>query len=227
MVDHDPDDLACLLDWVYYNDVMARFSLRHWIGKDPMIMTTPPSVLPEASHSAPSTSGILGRLSEIYESVPEDMTATEASSDRREYLKILDWRIRSTPKANAMDEAFELTTLIYLNRIASPFLDQALKTQQRIDKAFAVMSQLHSCEWQFPMFILGCEARTDHQRAIILDLISRTDSTVALRSFKNVKLLLEAIWVQDDLVDGQARDLSYWSRLSFTMSRCDHLPCFA
>jgi hypothetical protein len=26
---HDPD-LAALLDWVYYHDVLARFSARHW-----------------------------------------------------------------------------------------------------------------------------------------------------------------------------------------------------
>lgn len=159
--------------------------------------------------------------------MPEEVTSIGMSSDRREYLKILDWRIRSIPKANAMDEAFELTTLIYFNRIASPFLEQSLRTQQRIDKAFAVVSQLDYSEWQFPVFILGCEARTDNQRAIILDLISRTEATAALRSLKHVKLLLEAIWAQDDLVDGQSRDLSYWNRLSFTMSRCNHLPCFA
>jgi hypothetical protein len=27
---HEDKDLAILLDWVYYQDVLARFSLRHW-----------------------------------------------------------------------------------------------------------------------------------------------------------------------------------------------------
>lgn len=49
MVHHDLDDIACLLDWVYYNDVMARFSLRHWVGKGPEILSTPPSIPSEVS----------------------------------------------------------------------------------------------------------------------------------------------------------------------------------
>lgn len=28
-MDHD-DDLAILLNWVYYHDVLARFTLNHW-----------------------------------------------------------------------------------------------------------------------------------------------------------------------------------------------------
>ena len=157
-----------------------------------------------------------------------DTTSVEMSDDHREYLKILDWRIRMIPTADAMDEAFQLATLIYLNRVLGPLLDnQPLRTQQRIDKAFAVLSQLRSCERQFPVFVLGCEARTDNQRAIILDLISRTEDNVASRSFKHVKLLLEVIWAQDDLVDGQRKDLSYRNKLSSTMSRCADPPCFA
>ena len=154
--------------------------------------------------------------------------SVELLDDHREYLKILDWRIRSTPKADAMDEAFELATLVYLNRISAPLLDdQPLRTQQRIDKAFAVLSQLGSCERQFPVFVLGCEARTDTQRAIVLDLISKTEGNVASRSFRHVKLLLEAIWAQDDLVDGQHGSLNYWNKLSSTMSRSPNPPCFA
>ena len=175
----------------------------------------------------PSTLPILGLLSEIYDSVSVETTSFGMSDDHREYLKILDWRIRSIPKADAMDEAFELATLVYLNRVSGPLLDdQPLRTQQRIDKAFAVLSQLSSCERQFPVFVLGCEARTDNQRAIVLDLISKTEDNVASRSFNQVKLLLEAIWAQDDLVDGQHGDLSYWDKLSSTMSRCANPPCF-
>ena len=156
-----------------------------------------------------------------------DTTSVEMSQDHREYLKILDWRIRNTPKADAIGEAFELATLIYLNRTSRPLLDdQPLRTQQRIDKAFAVLSQLNSCERQFPVFVLGCEARTDNQRAIVLDLISRTEGNVASRSFNHVKLLLEALWAQDDLVDGHHGDISYWNKLSSTMSRCVNPPCF-
>ena len=49
MVHHDQDHIACLLDWVYYNDVMACFSLRHWSGKGPEILANPPSIYSEVS----------------------------------------------------------------------------------------------------------------------------------------------------------------------------------
>lgn len=154
--------------------------------------------------------------------------SVKMSDDHREYLKILDWRIRRIPKANAMDEVFELAALVYLNRMLGPLLDdQPLRTQQRIDQAFAVLSRLNSCERQYPVFILGCEARTDEQRAIVLDLISKTEGNLASRSFKHIKLLLDVIWAQDDLVDGQHGDLSYWNKLSSTMSRFADPPCFA
>lgn len=30
---HQDSDLAMLLDWVYYHDVVSRFSQRHWHGE--------------------------------------------------------------------------------------------------------------------------------------------------------------------------------------------------
>ena len=181
----------------------------------------------QTSYAAPSHVPILGLLSEIHDSVSVDTTSVGISDDHREYLKILDWRIRNIPKADTTDEAFELAALIYLNRISGPSLDdQPLRTQQRIDKAFAVLSQLNSCERQFPVFVLGCEARTDDQRVIVLDLISKTEGNVASRSFRHIKLLLEAIWAQDDLVDRQHGDRSYWNKLSSAMRSYADPPCF-
>jgi hypothetical protein len=175
-----------------------------------------------------STEPIIGLLSEIYDSLPGDITSVQMSDDHREYLKILDWRIRNITKEDPADEVFVIATSIYLNRLSSPFLDDHFqKTQARIHEGFDVLSRLDSCEWQFPVFILGCEARTDCQRGGILDLISRTEGKVGSRSFKHVKVIIEGIWAHDDLVDGQNGDLSYWNRLSAAMSRCAEPACFA
>jgi hypothetical protein len=148
--------------------------------------------------------------------------------DYKEHLKILHWRIRKITTEDTEDEAFVVATSIYLHRLSSPFLDDQLqKREALVLNGFNVLSRLDSCERQFPVFILGCEARTDCQRGGILDLISRTEGKVGSRSFKHVKAILEGIWAQNDLVDGQNGEISYWNGLSAAMSRYTEPPCFA
>ncbi|KAI1432412.1 hypothetical protein GGR50DRAFT_706673 [Xylaria sp. CBS 124048] len=222
----DEADIASLLDWVYYNDVVGRFSLRHWDdhGKGVRLMPAPPSIRSNASRAAPSAVTILGFFSEAYDLAPEDTEAYEATAGQLEFIKILDWRIRSISTTSPMDEAFQLAALVYLDRISgSP--TQPARTQQRIDKAFTLLSKLECCERQLPLFILGCEARSDEQRTVALDLISRSEGNIASRSFSHLRLLLEAIWAQDDLADRQSGDLEYGKKLTSTMSRCPFPPC--
>lgn len=49
-------DLAALLDWVYYHDVLARFSLRHWHRES----TGKPSPLPTGASSPLGLSPTMG-----------------------------------------------------------------------------------------------------------------------------------------------------------------------
>lgn len=240
MVRHD--DTATLLDWVYYNDVMARFSLRHWDGESPSIPSNPQSIHPEVSirerrmndnlkvyqafRTASSPNAVLELLSVICDSISVNSKAAQESEDHKGFLKVLDWRIRNTAVATAVDELYQLSMLVYLDRISGTLLNQPIRTQKHSDKGFTILSQLRSCERQFPVFILGCEARTDNQRAIILDLISKTEKNAGSRSFNYVKLLLEAIWAQDDLTEVQNGHVDYWNKLSSTMSRCAIPPSF-
>lgn len=99
-------------------------------------------------------------------------------------------------------ELHQLAMLTYLNRMSKFQANQRTRMQQYLDRSFILLNRLGSCNRQFPVFILGCETRTDEQRAAVLDLISRTEKGVGSRSFKHVRLLLETIWAQDDLADG-------------------------
>ncbi|KAF2805521.1 uncharacterized protein BDZ99DRAFT_524490 [Mytilinidion resinicola] len=230
----EDSDLAALLDWVYYHDVLARFTLRHW-HREGTVVTSTPSIRAEASHAAPPALATIELLSEVCDAVSARPPATKPAedlNDYRSYLKILDWRIRSLPLAATVDnnadtplimELYQLAMLVYLNRASENSLKQATRTQQQIDKAFTIFSQLGSCDRQFPVFILGCEARRDDQRAVVLDLISRTEKNVSSRSFNYVKILMQAIWAQDDLAD---RDINYWDKLSYVISCCSIVPTF-
>ncbi|KAK1760131.1 fungal-specific transcription factor domain-containing protein [Echria macrotheca] len=246
-------DLAILLDWVYYHDVLAHFSLRHWKrGRG----TTPPMPLPgyscvlsesldrdklmdvrvAVSQSATPALSLIQLLAEVCDAVPIDPPSSSSSSspsttatgtdtddddDHKSYLNILDFRICTldlstilpttspTPDSSSVLELYQLATLVYLNRAAAaaaaefqPAAARRSRTQKHVDRAFSLIPHLETCDRQFPVFIFGCEARSDEQRAAILDLVSRTERGDGSRSFNHVRRLLEAVWAGDDLGDG-------------------------
>jgi hypothetical protein len=160
------------------------------------------------------------------------MTPTE-QGEHKSFLKILDWRIRSMELPATADgsadtplvmELYRLAILVYLNRASDNLRGQSTRTQQHIDKGFTILARLGSCDRQFPVFILGCEARSDDQRALVLDLISRTENSNSSRSFNLVRALLQASWAQDELGKG---DLKYCDGMGYIMSCCKILPSFA
>lgn len=233
------------MDWLYYHDVMTRFTLRHWHGdvipspstlwREVYILQPPALSLRRSciSHQPSSASALPELLSEFCEALPgpsSEIATKEGLEDHKGFLRILDWRTRTVPVFLEPDENPEMATiielyrlaiLVYINRVSENLLDQAARIQRYIDQAFALFSQLTSCERQFPIFILGCEARTDDQRATIMGLISRTENKISSRSFNHITLLLHAVWAQDDLADGE---LNYSRKLTSIISLCNIAP---
>jgi hypothetical protein len=173
-------------------------------------------------------------LSEVCDAVSGHLPSM-TSAERDEYksfLKILDWKCRSMELPPTADggvdwssamEVYRLAMLVYLNRASDNLLNQSTRTQQHIDEAFAILARLGSCDRQFPVFILGCEAQSDEQRAVVLEVIARTEKGDSSRSLKLVRVLLQAIWAQDELGKGNMR---YWDKLSWIISCCKILPTF-
>ena len=154
----------------------------------------------------------------------------------KNYLEVLDWRIRSVPigkgpdnKDHVSDDAtlvmqlYQLAILLFLNRSFETLIDQPRRMQQHIDKAFTIFPRLSSCKQQFPILIIGCEARTDEQRAIVLDVISRTEMSSS-RPLNYCKIILEALWAQYNLADGT--NISYRDNLTVVISHCLIVPSF-
>lgn len=237
------------MDWVHHHDVLARFTLRHWEGTTTRISSVPSSVWTEMYSSVPTSSQasplsedgltneiqppsalleLLSQFCDVVSERPKNKLIGKEFEDYRNFLQILEWRLRNIVISNeSLDpmiiEVYRLAILVYVNRVSSNVLDHATKTQQHIDKSFELLSQLGSCERQFPVFILGCEARTDEQRAIIIDLISRTETKDSSRYFIHIKMLLETMWKQTDLANG---GLDYWDKLTSVISCCTVVPSF-
>ncbi|KAL2151662.1 hypothetical protein VTH82DRAFT_6760 [Thermothelomyces myriococcoides] len=240
-IEHNAD-LAALLDWVYYHDVLARFSARHW-HRDPKgrpsnsadVDAVTGSLRAKPSKLAFPSLNLIELLSNVCDVLPDGPPKPASPEDEEQsksLLKILEWRIRTAPVADVsfggedaalVVEVYRLAMLVYLHRVTESSRSQSSKTQQYIDRAYEILAQLRSCDRQLPVFILGCEARTDEQRAVVLDLIARTEKGVSSRSFNYARELIKAVWVQDDLAN---REFKYWDKLSYVLSCCKNLPTF-
>lgn len=239
------------MDWVYYHDVMSRFTLRHWHGD--VLEFTPKSSdmcrkvvytpvrtaigfhsmdvnLEPTDSSMLANLELLAELSETIRVRPQDRNSSQQMEDYKSYIQILEWRVRNIPthskptsycKQSVFTELFKLATLVYLNRVSGDVLDQTDSTQANLNRAFTLFSQMDCCERQYPLFILGCEARTDEQRLTVLDLISRTEKRNSSRSLNHIRMLVQALWAQDDLAE---KELDYWNKLSSIISSCTIIP---
>lgn len=179
---------------------------------------------------------MLNLLSQVCDTVSSGAISPETSDnvyDYKSFIEVLDWRIRSLPIPKVTEDnddatlemkLYQLAMLLYLNRSSEGLIDQPMRTQQQIDQAFAILPRLSFCKQQFPIYIIGCESRTDEQRAITLDLISRTEKMSSSRSFSHCKRLLQASWAQDDLAEWN--NISYSSRLSSIMGLAKIVPSF-
>ncbi|KAF2819389.1 hypothetical protein CC86DRAFT_431983 [Ophiobolus disseminans] len=235
-------DVVVLLDWVHYHDVLARFSLLYWEREGtPELPSTPTNFFGlQVSILPPPISSMLNLLSQACATISSSAIPPEISDsvdDYKGFLGVMNWRIRTVPMPkipdddnNGSDDAtlvmylYQLAMLVFLNRSTEGVIDQPVRTQQYIDKACAIFPRLRFCKQQFPIHVIGCEARTDEQRAVILDVISRTEKMSSSRSFNYCKRILQAVWAQDDLREGN--NISYHDRLTSVISHCVIVPSF-
>lgn len=183
---------------------------------------------------------MLNLLSQVCDAVSSSAIPLNTSGgvgDYKSFLEVLDWRIRSLSIPQVPDDdsrasddttlvmqLYQLAILLFLDRCFEDLIDQPVRTQQNIDKAFAILPQLSFCKQQFPIHVIGCEARTDEQRAAVLDVISRTEKMSSSRSLNYCKRILQAVWAQDDLVNGC--NIGYREKLSSVISHCSMIPSF-
>jgi hypothetical protein len=118
-------------------------------------------------------------------------------------------------------ELYHLATLIYLERAADSFGNG--NGSKWVQKAFALLRRLDAYLRPFPLLIFGLEATTDEQRIELFDLISKTENAIPIRSLNFVKLIIQSVWVQDDMA---RRDIGYMNRLSILLSSSETLPTF-
>jgi hypothetical protein len=125
----------------------------------------------------------------------------------------------------AMMELFKLAGLIYLTRASRNFSGISPQIDTMIERAYVLLDDLETFNPTFPLLIVGCEARTDKQRMRILEHIERAMTTSSLRSLRELRNILQQIWVQDDLAVDY--ELDYLNKLDAVISSYQIIPSFA
>ncbi|KAL3442403.1 fungal-specific transcription factor domain-containing protein [Aspergillus insuetus] len=220
----EDDTFSALLDWVFYHETLGRFSLLHWRPALHVEEAPRSAVCSGVDKLLPSTNNTLLWL--FKQGCYHLATAPDLATCI-ERVRALTREIQETPLPDTLDptlELFQLSILVYLNRMANSTLEPQITTQTRIERAFTIFETLKSCPRQLPLFILGCEARTDEERCTVLELIERTENSASSRSMFIVKALTKAVWVQDDLA--AERELDYREKMDAIVSVCSLLPTF-
>jgi hypothetical protein len=117
--------------------------------------------------------------------------------DHIDFLKVLDQRIRTIlvlpnpmrlPRLRSLSRLSGWPLLYAFIKFAKIYPSERRRLRNTLRRASCSWStlKLSACERPIPIFALGCEARTDEQRANTVDLISRTEKEVTSRLLSHV-----------------------------------------
>ena len=198
------------------------------------------------THELPSSHKVLWLLADIFQSIVDSSHLQYHSSQYRRELESLEHELESiyngkhVPEAERIDlsqlrtrqhrvfavmELYRLAALIYLERASRNFSGSSPKLAMWAGAAFAILTTMGVLKYNFPVFIIACEARTDEQRIVILDCLEKTQESPSMAGTVMVKDMIQRAWAMDDL--DPAGDVDYMGKLDVVVSGCDSMPSFA
>lgn len=247
-------DASIVLGWVYYFDVMARFSFRHWrteqlkahvesLGFDAggSKVCALQFILAQSSfiHGVPGISIHTHPVVQIIAEVSAIGLYSHApgyfSTEYQQHLDELHLKLESVSTTlvgleasskvinheQNLLELVRIAGLIYLERVSRNFSGHSSKLKALARKALSILARMDSCLSPFSLFFIGCELVDDTDRLVILDLFARMEKRAHMKSFMEVRLLVQTAWNQQDLAEGE---LDYIHKLNLVMSSRDVVP---
>lgn len=217
---------AFLLDWVYGQDALSKFSLLFWPQKDlaQRSCEKDPYLLSKIEDS-PHRSLIVGSfgcsielmslISELNEMIPTD-GSMELVPSHNEPLIELEQRLRSLHQFLAPQgltssdprnessitdtaEFYRIAALIFLERACRRSPRGAPQVQHLVKVGLGILQRLKVCAVMWPLFVVACEAETDEQRLIVLAAFEASSNFRKAGNILWVQELTAAVWKQDDL----------------------------
>ncbi|KAI0407918.1 fungal-specific transcription factor domain-containing protein [Xylaria palmicola] len=245
-------DIYQLVLWTYYHDVLARFSLLHWRRPSaPKAFEDEIGVKCEWRDLCASVTKleidigplprILSRLGDVVDALCSRKHPPAPLKTLQKQMKASELGVRNVPelavpppasasyeglrRMTVLTELYRTAVLVYIARICENKFGAQRDLGPLLDKGFAQIEGMDTCQRLLPVFILGCEANTDERRIAVLNLLRRTETT-HVRSLECIRRGLDSIWIQDDLHADQDTVHDYMNKLSVVVSSSRTLPTF-
>ncbi|KAH6987946.1 fungal-specific transcription factor domain-containing protein [Ilyonectria sp. MPI-CAGE-AT-0026] len=222
-------DEALMMDWIFYHDVMYKFSIRHWASKntDQVSLAAQTKVIskavfsPERQAVVPTLGcslELLDLLCHVIDSVLEPHDPIYQSPEHMKKMRSLEIRLRSLEQRHTgisgsdleevahqtnIADLFRLAALTYLYRLAKREAGQSECVLWVLNRAFIVLGQVTYCERPWPLFVIALESRTEEQRAIVLTVLKASLQRQPLGSMALTSHMIHDAWKQQDLCSGE------------------------
>ncbi|KAL6875812.1 fungal-specific transcription factor domain-containing protein [Trichoderma longibrachiatum] len=244
-------DEALIIDWIFYHDVMYKFSIRHWREKnsDQILLASQRKVLSKAVFSPERqvivpilgcSLELLDLLCQTIDAVYEPDDPNFQSESHLKQIRSLEIRLKylqqrqsslfpldTTPQESTQEttvaELYRLATTIYLLRMAKREPDSAKSVLQAVDKAYETLNRLEHCERPWPLFVIALEARSEEHRGIMLRVLGKSVERRPLGAMALVARMVPDAWTQLDLREGGVDPSMLYGMI---ISRHRVPPCF-
>lgn len=125
-------------------------------------------------------------------------------------------------------ELFIIAAVLYIEQTSTGHNPSTRKTEW-INDALEIFSHISHCNKPFAYVIFGCEARTDRDRAIVLDVLDRTIASKSHGLMHPLRDVLLKTWVHDDLnamaIQTQMSAETYYNSSCLILSTAHSVTC--
>ncbi|EGR50081.1 uncharacterized protein TRIREDRAFT_105263 [Trichoderma reesei QM6a] len=220
---------ATLLDWVFYHNVLYKFSLQHWQRRTPEMAAIAQrdmriSRIVSTSHFV-TIHSTLGCSLELLEYLSRSINLVKDRDDP-DYLSKrhshaiydLERNIRdidqqlcsgidredyhvagSRKRYLTVSRMYQLAVLIYLDRVVRGSFAESRLSRASAEEAFGLLRDLGSCERPFIMVMLALQAENDSDRLLILSTLKNAIHERPLSNLTSTERIIRRIWAQHDL----------------------------
>jgi hypothetical protein len=244
-------EYAVFLDWIYYHEALAEFTVRHWkvpyegCGFAPVVrsleagdgveqlskdgISCPSEVLELLVYAcrqaivAPSPEMAYTAIEMQRATVLEDRISTAVG----DFGPIATSTTTARNRRTMVSDLHRVACLIYVNRAMHRVSVTDFRHRRLVREGIVLLGELETCQSAWPLFVIGCEAVDDEQRLTILRVCERSRRDPRLRSshVESTQRLVEAVWNQRDL-DEEGR-VEYMTILDTVIGGINCMPLFA
>ncbi|KIV94490.1 hypothetical protein PV10_02254 [Exophiala mesophila] len=246
-------EYSIFLDWIYYHEVLAEFTVRHWkvpyegCGWAPLARSLgvieksnlkvqdnigcPIDVLQLLVHTC--RQAIVTNSSEIQDvsAETEDTNILEQNVSRAlgDYGPIHVESITPIHRNTMISDLHRIACLIYVNRAVHCVSGTEFRHRRLVREGILLLAKMKTCQNAWPLFIIACEAVDDDQRLHIMNVFeqSRQDRRRRSSHIHLIRHTVEAVWNQHDLNTENQKQVVYLTIFNAVVGGLPFIPPFA